>query len=137
MLYCTCKACQGHNELIFKVLYYATTLSSVSQKLVDFFAQLKNTSKHYALNYGVTGSLMCRGVTRGERRPQFPGRRMTAGEKSQQCPKSPNNVTSRLLSSIQFFNVTTNVTGYFIIYFQKTSGSKMGAQNLPLAPGAI
>jgi len=28
--------CQRHNELIFKVLCYATT--SVSQKLLDFFA---------------------------------------------------------------------------------------------------
>jgi len=40
----TCKACQGHNELlIFKVLCYVST--AVSQKMLDFFAQLKNTSK--------------------------------------------------------------------------------------------
>jgi len=36
--------CQRHNELIFKVLCYATT--SVSQYLLDFFAQLTNTNKH-------------------------------------------------------------------------------------------
>jgi len=36
--------CQRHNELIFKVLCYATT--SVSQKLLSFFAQLMNTKKH-------------------------------------------------------------------------------------------
>jgi len=36
--------CQRHNELIFKVLCYAIT--SVSQKLLDFFAQLTNTNKH-------------------------------------------------------------------------------------------
>jgi len=36
--------CQRHNELIFKVLSYATT--SVSQKLLDFFAKLTNTNKH-------------------------------------------------------------------------------------------
>jgi len=37
----TCKVCQGHNEfLIFKMPCYATIL--VSQKLLNFFAQLKN-----------------------------------------------------------------------------------------------
>jgi len=35
---------QRHNELVFKVLCYATT--SVSQKLLDFFVQLTNTNKH-------------------------------------------------------------------------------------------
>ena len=41
------------------------------------------------------------------------------------APESPNNIKSRLLSSIQ------------CICFQKTSGSNMGAPNLILAPGAI
>ena len=36
--------CQRHNEFIFKVLSYAIT--SVSQNLLDFFAQLTNTNKH-------------------------------------------------------------------------------------------
>jgi len=36
--------CQRHNELVFKVLCYATT--SVSQKLLDFFAQHTITNKH-------------------------------------------------------------------------------------------
>ena len=36
--------CKRHNELIFKVRCYATT--SLSQKLLDFFAQLTNTNKH-------------------------------------------------------------------------------------------
>ena len=36
--------CQRQNELISKVLCYATT--SVFQKLLDFFAQRTNTNKH-------------------------------------------------------------------------------------------
>jgi len=43
------EVCQGNNELILKVLCYATT--SVYQKLLNFFAQLKNTSKHSTTGY--------------------------------------------------------------------------------------
>ena len=44
-----CKVCQWHNELpIFKVPYYATT--SISKKLLDFFAQLKH---EWALDHGI------------------------------------------------------------------------------------
>jgi len=40
---CVCKVSQGHNELlIFKVLCCAST--SVSQKLLNLFGQLKNTN---------------------------------------------------------------------------------------------
>ena len=48
------------------------------------------------------------------------------GAKSlQEGPRSPNNVTSSLLSSIHY------------ICLRKTSVSNMGAPNLLLAPGAI
>jgi len=52
----------------------------------------------------------------------FPGRRFTMG-----APKSPNNVTSRILPSIQY------------IGFRKTSGSNTGAPNLrlPLAHSSL
>jgi len=39
---------------------------SVSQTLLEFFAQLKNTSNCYALDHRFTSSLMCRGIMRGK-----------------------------------------------------------------------
>jgi len=59
-----------------------------------------------------------KGVTRGARRAQFPGRRITMG-----APKNTKNVAST-------FFVTLNL-------LPKSSGSNMGAPNLLLAPGAI
>ena len=65
-----------------------------------------------------------RGVTRG-------GQNSPGAESLRGCqiiagvPKSPKNVASRLLSSIQ------------CICFRKTSGASTGAPNLLLAPGAI
>jgi len=74
----------------------------------------------------VLSATLIRGITREARGAQFPGAlslwrcQMTTGS-----PKSHNNVTSTVLSSIQS------------ICFWKTSGSNMGAPNLLLSPGAI
>jgi len=59
-----------------------------------------------------------RGVTSGGRGTQCPGRQITGGRR-----KVPPML--QVLSSIHY------------LYYQKTSGSKMGAPNLFLAPGAI
>jgi len=70
-------------------------------------------------------STEARGVTRGEKGAQFPGRRITMGAPNGRGGRRKVPTMSHVLSSTQY------------ISFRKISGSNMGAPNLLFAPGAI
>ena len=99
----------------------------------------KQLDKHSILQANWNSTHCCLVFTQTQERneegkgEQFPGRRVATGA-SNHCgerrmaagsPKSPNDVTSQVLSSVQY------------ICFRNTSVSNMGAPNLLLAPGAI
>jgi len=91
-------------------------MSSFATVTVSFFSKPNKTSWHL---YG------CRGVTRGAREAQCPGRRITTGSAEWVLGRLKVQTMSQVLSSIQY------------ICFLKTSNSNMVAPNVLLARGAV